>query len=90
MPNKPIGEWHAGDMLSENVLADLNGIPLSCALVVEYLDEDGDRLLASYWDGDASFHAREGMVRSLLRDVTALPDAATRRNAERRLDSEDD
>ncbi len=84
-------DWQPGALVSDEVRAELGaGIPISVAMVVDYIDEDGQHALASFFDHEQTYFAREGMVRSLLRDVMMIPLEAERREASRRFDEDDD
>lgn len=83
--------WQPGELISDRVREELpNCIPISVALVVDYIDGEGKHALATFYDYEQTFFAREGMVRWLLRDVLMIPLEAERREAIHQFDHLDD
>lgn len=81
----------AEELMSDAMRDSIEGDALVTAacVVFAYIDENGEQQLATSWDEDSWFTTREGMVRALLRDVLAVPDAALRRFADAKLDEDD-
>lgn len=81
----------ARDLIAADFLDDVGGgIILNACVVVEVLQANGDTGLISAWTDGMAFYAREGMVLSLLRDVTAVPKAAVSENAHQQLHDDED
>lgn len=78
------------DLISPTFFDDMDdapagAIPLNACVVVEYIDDNGNKALLCGWSDDMPFYAREGMCRVLLRDATGVPMAAEREEYARRL-----
>lgn len=80
-------------LISPDFFTDVDGVPeggvvpLNACVVVEYMDADGKHQLATGWSDTMTFYQREGMVRSLLRDVMGVPVEFERRYAASRCDA---
>lgn len=60
--------WQPHELLSDRVLTDIGGMPVTVALVVGYLDDRGEHAIASYFDTSSPTYAHEGLVGRLLRE----------------------
>lgn len=61
-------------------------VPLNAVIAVEYISADGERQIATAWTSDVPYYVLDGIVRSLLRDVTAIPREFERRHAANKAD----